>query len=130
MTATKLLLVEDDPIMLSLLHKLLTFEGYEIIPMDRFLDLDEILTCIHEEKPALILLDVHLERFDGFDILKQLRSFNEGKSIRVLMSSGMDLSERSKAEGADGFILKPYMPDDLIKTIQNTLDANHPTDRE
>jgi CheY-like chemotaxis protein len=38
------------------------------------------------------------------------------------MSSGMDFNERCLREGADAFILKPYMPDDLVRTIRQALE--------
>jgi FixJ family two-component response regulator len=42
--------------------------------------------------------------------------------VKVLIASGVDMTKRSNQEGADGFILKPFMPDELIREIQKTLE--------
>jgi len=43
------------------------------------------------------------------------------RRVKVLIASGMDMTDRSKQAGADGFILKPFIPDELIGKIQQTL---------
>jgi CheY-like chemotaxis protein len=121
MTTQKILLIEDDCTMLSLLRTLLSFEGYEVLELDCLEQLNEIVAIIQKERPDLVLMDVNLHGFDGFEILSRIREDQQGKAIRVLMSSGMDFSERCQQAGADGFILKPYMPEDLIKSIRQAL---------
>ena len=111
--------------MLSLLHTLLKYEGFDVMQIDNFDDPNDVLKSIQEGTPDLVILDVHLSQFNGFDMLRLIRENEELRNTRVLMSSGMDFSERCSIEGADGFILKPYMPEDLIKLIRQTLaDAN------
>lgn len=123
MSDSKVLLVEDDKTMLSLLKTLLSYEDFNIIPLEQFTNLDTILAVVQEEKPDLILLDVFLEQLDGFELLHHIRKLDTGKTVRVLMSSGMDVSERCLEEGADGFIQKPYMPEDLINTMRQALEG-------
>ena len=113
--------------MLSLLGTLLKFEGFEVMGIDNIDDPNDILTSIQEEAPDLILLDVHLSQFTGFDVLRLIRDNDKLSKTRVLMSSGMDYSERCVLEGADGFILKPYMPENLIQTIRQTLADGNPS---
>ena len=117
----KILLIEDDHTMLALLSTLLRFEGYEITQLDRDDEISEVLTLIRQEEPALVLLDVHLRHINGLDLLNQMRAENDLAGLRVIMSSGMDLSEQCKQAGANAFILKPYMPDELIRRIRETL---------
>lgn len=116
------MVVEDDEAMLSLLHTLLQIEGFEVVHSPGTSDLNDILDITRHEKPDLILLDVNLYRLDGFDFLHCLRQDADLKNTRVLMSSGMDFSMRCYQEGADGFILKPYMPDELIEKIHQTIN--------
>jgi DNA-binding response OmpR family regulator len=118
---TKILLCEDDPTMSSLLKTLLEYEGYVVLSQDDNIDFDGLLDMIRQENPDMILLDVHLRQLNGFDLLRMIRQDSEIQQTRVLMSSGMDMGMQSHAEGADGFILKPYMPDELIDKIQETL---------
>jgi DNA-binding response OmpR family regulator len=117
----KVMLIEDDANMFSLLRMLLEFEGYEVVQWDRGEKLEDVISVLKIEKPDLVLLDVHLRHLNGFDVLGSMRKEPSLSDIRVLMASGMDMTYRSKQEGANGFILKPFMPDELIQKIQQTL---------
>ncbi len=118
----KILLVEDDPTMLGLLQTLLQMEGFEVAQSKED-ELEEIISELRQEKPTLALIDVHLRHINGLDVLKRIRKDAELKDICVLMSSGMDVGDRCLEEGANGFILKPYMPDELIKKIHKLVDG-------
>lgn len=115
------MVIEDDANMFSLLHMLLEFEGYEVVFWEGGEQVQDTVDSICIEKPDLILMDVHLRHLNGFDILHSLRNESELEGVRVLIASGVDMTEKSHAEGADGFILKPFMPDELIGQIQETL---------
>ncbi len=116
----KVMLVEDDPTMFDLLKTLLSLEGFEIaVPSGN----PDILAEVRAQVPDLMLIDVHLrledgQEISGFDLLKQIRQDPALKHTRVLMSSGIDFRLRSAKEGADGFIHKPYMPDELINQLK------------
>jgi DNA-binding response OmpR family regulator len=113
----KVLLIEDDPTMSSLLTTLLQIEGYSVqaVPDDRE---EQILTAICAYEPDIVLMDVNLRQANGLEILRKLRSSDNCAHIRILMSSGLDYKDECEKAGADSFILKPYMPDDLIQQIQ------------
>lgn len=115
----KIMLIEDDRTMLSLLTILLQMENFDVCsPSDD--RPEDILAAIRQEKPDVVLLDVNLRLGNGIDLLGKMRSEEELKYTRVIMSSGMDLSHECLQAGADGFLLKPYMPDELIKLIKET----------
>lgn len=118
----KIILIEDDATMLSLLQTLLQMEGFEIVKLTDH-SMDSIMSLMQTEKPALALVDVNLREGNGFDLLRLIRQDDNLKTMKVLMSSGMDFSSECQREGADDFILKPYMPDDLIRIIHQTLEA-------
>ncbi len=118
---TKIFLCEDDPTMNSLLTTLLEYEGYEVFGTQDCINFEEYLEIIRQEKPDIVLLDVHLRQLNGFDLLRLIRKETEMQQPRVLMSSGMDMGMESQIGGADGFLLKPYMPEELIEKIQETL---------
>lgn len=117
------MLIEDDETMLSLIHTLLELEGFQVAEIGQENSIEEIFVRVRQERPQLILLDVHLRQLNGLDLLHRLRDDEELKRVRVLMSSGMELSDQSRREGADDFILKPYMPGDLIGKIRDTLGS-------
>jgi two-component system alkaline phosphatase synthesis response regulator PhoP len=112
---TKIMLVEDDPTMLSLLTTLLEMEGYTVTKPN---DFSAIPTAVKLECPDVMLVDVHLEDISGLDILVEIRADESTKNIPVIMSSGMDFSSECIQKGASDFIMKPYMPDDLIAKIK------------
>ncbi len=114
----KVLLVEDDPTMLSLLGTLLEIEGYQVVPVQLVV---RALAELEEAQPDLVLMDVHLKDGDGFDLLRSIREKPGFEDTLVLMSSGMDFAAACEEAGADGFILKPYMPDELISQVRELL---------
>jgi len=118
----KILLIEDDTTMLSLLGTLLEFEGYQVASLNGEADAENILQKMRGEMPELILLDVHLPGVSGFELMRRMRVDDNLKSTKVLMSSGMNLSLECRQAGADGFILKPYMPEELVEKIRETIE--------
>ncbi len=116
----KILLAEDDPTMLSLLRTLLTMEGFQVI--DLVSAEEDILEVVRRENPDIVLLDVHLPKHNGLDVLRSMRQSEDINRTKVVMTSGMNLKIECMAEGADDFLLKPYMPDELIGMIKRQLD--------
>ena len=117
----KVLLIEDDSAMLMLLGKLLRFEGFDVVQLEDDEDLNRVMSVIRREKPAVILLDVNLRKINGFDLLQCIRQDQDLKDTRVVMSSGIDFRKRCLEEGADGFLLKPFMPEELITMIHQAV---------
>ena len=117
---SKIMLIEDDRTMVDLLKTLLSIEGYEVVA---FHGSEELLPAIRRENPDVILLDVNLKNLGVrcFELLTALREDQDLCRIGVIISSGMNYQEESRTAGADGFIMKPYMPDDLLNLIKTTL---------
>jgi DNA-binding response OmpR family regulator len=114
----KVMLIEDDPTMLSLLKTILTMEGFQVIDWQPDSD---ALQDIIRNSPDLAMIDIHLEEMNGIDLLKKVRERDDLDGLRVLMSSGMDYKDVCIENGADDFILKPYMPDELMEKIHRLL---------
>ena len=85
---------------------------------------DDFIEFIRNENPDAILLDVHLTYSSGVDILTEIRANEQLKNLHVLMTSGMDLKDTCIKAGADGFLLKPYMPDELIQLLHEVFKEN------
>lgn len=112
----KILLADDDFTMVALLKTLLGMEGYQTASL---LDKKgEILDNIRMEKPDILLLDVHLGDRNGIDLVRQMRATKDLKNVRVIMVSGIDKSEECLAAGANDFLLKPYMPEELFGKLR------------
>jgi DNA-binding response OmpR family regulator len=115
---SKLALIEDDPTMVSLLKMLLELEGFQVIGYAGE-ELSEIITMLQCERPDSILLDVNLRHFNGLELIHQIRLDPQLNSLHVIMTSGLDLQDECLTAGASAFIMKPYMPDDLMKLLKN-----------
>lgn len=121
MVKATLMLVEDDRSTLMLLQTLLELEGFRVLVSENLSDIDTLLAGIRADKPDLLLVDVHLRKYSGLDLVKQLRQGGESGSTRVLMTSGMEMNEECFQAGADAFLLKPFVPDDLVGRINELL---------
>ena len=109
-----ILLVDDEERILNFLKTKLKTLGYEIILAGNGL---EALKQVQEQEPDLIVLDVIMPKMDGFETLKELRSFS---SVPVIMLSARgDDSDRIKGLGlgADDYLPKPFNPDELVARI-------------
>jgi DNA-binding response OmpR family regulator len=104
--------------MMTALRTLLQIEGFAVDVTPDITSMDAIMQVVREGKPDVLLLDVHLRQNNGFEILARLREDNEIAGTYVVMSSGMDIKDRCLAAGADDFLLKPYMPDELLQKIR------------
>ncbi|MBA4379401.1 MAG: hypothetical protein C0393_01710 [Anaerolinea sp.] len=117
MAMLKVLLAEDDRTMVSLLKTLLSMEGFQVITLAGATS--DILEIIRREKPAIVLMDIFLGDKNGIEILRKLREMPDLTKMKVIMSSGMNLRDECLAAGANDFLLKPYMPDDLLKMLKS-----------
>ncbi|MCC6261115.1 MAG: response regulator [Anaerolineales bacterium] len=116
----KVMIAEDDATMVSLLKTLLKMEGFEVVVLSADADVPE---AIRNERPDVVLLDVHLARQSGLEILDSIRGASDIQDTQVVMSSGANVKEECINHGANGFLLKPYMPDDLISLLKRNIKA-------
>ncbi len=116
----KIMLVEDDHTMRSLLKTLLEMEGFEVTFGAGHAE--ALLEDLHNVKPQLVVMDVHLAGgVNGIDLLDSIRQDPDLQQTRIVMTSGMDYREASLNAGADGFLQKPYMVEDLLQLVRQML---------
>ncbi len=111
----KVLLAEDDQTMISLLKTLLGMEGYEVVALD--VNADVPARVVHE-KPDFLFMDVHLGKQSGMEIIEKIRKNTELAGLQVVMTSGLNLKDECLKRGANYFLLKPFMPDDLLQLLK------------
>lgn len=120
----KILLVEDDIFLSSLLKNRLQKEGFEVL-LAR--DGDEALNFLKSAKPALILLDVILPKKSGFELMEEIRSDPQIKSqdIPIIIISNLgqpeDVTKGQELGAIDYFIKAKTSIDDLVKKIKDFL---------
>jgi two-component system phosphate regulon response regulator PhoB len=112
----KVLLVEDDFTMVTLLKTLLGIEGYQV---ETLLEkAGDPIENLRREHADVLLIDIHLGARSGLDLVREIRRQPDLKQIRIVMMSGIDKGQECLAAGADAFLLKPFMPEDLYRALQ------------
>ena len=114
----KIMVAEDDQTMVTLLTTLLKMDGFDVIALDAD---EDIPAAVERDCPDVLLLDVHLSTQNGFEILDTIRSSNKRPRLHVVMISGLNVKEECMLHGANDFLLKPFMPDDLIKMLRKNI---------
>lgn len=113
----KLLVVEDDPGVINLLHTFLTSKGAEVIVLETG---RAAVQRIEEAKPDLLILDIVVPYEDGFTILEKLRrSGNATPVILLTDKNSIDDKVKGLVGGADDYMTKPFSTRELIARIQN-----------
>jgi DNA-binding response OmpR family regulator len=116
----KVLVCEDDRTMVGLLTTLLEIEGYQVAQLDDSTEAN-LIDKLSIEKPDILLMDVYLRQINGLDLLRSLRDNTNFRDLRIIMTSGVNLRENCLKFGANAFILKPFMPEELMSTLRKQI---------
>ena len=128
MQDTKIFIVDDSPIQLILLEKVLQSEGFIV---EAFSNGPDLIQSISIEKPDLIISDIHMPALNGFELIEEVRRFPDGEKIPCfLISTKADTVIRKKVDaiGADGFIKKPLEFESLMSVIKDLLKESQLAD--
>jgi len=102
--AKKILIIEDEIILLEALKEKLTNIGYEV---EAVYDGEAGLEIIKEKKPDLLVLDILLPGINGYEVMERLKKENISLPILVVSNSGQPVEiEKAKELGANDFIIK------------------------
>ena len=120
-TASRVLVVEDEPDIRDLLVFHLRREGYEVTTAGNGAD---ALRCVARERPDVVLLDLMLPEMDGLDVCRRLRRdpATAGLSIIMLTAKGDEVDRVVGLEiGADDYVVKPFSPKELLARVRAVL---------
>lgn len=115
---TKILIVDDSPAEVRLMQSLLDQAGYSSVAIHDPMRLEQM---IDSERPSLILLDVVMPQRNGFQACRELkRNADYARIPVVLVTSKSTESDRfwGKEQGADGYVVKPFTGDDLLRAVR------------
>ena len=122
----KILLVDDEPELLELVSVILKEDGFENIMTAS--SVSEGIDAVKTEKPDLAVLDVMLPDGDGFFLMQQIRNFSD---IPVIFLTARDEAADKLAGlglGADDYIAKPFLPEELLLRVHAVLRRCYKTD--
>ena len=115
----KILLVEDEKILVDMYREKLSQAGFEVISV---FESEEALVLVKKEKPDLVLLDILLPRKNGIFFLEQLRKDPKVASILVVVFSNYDDLEIKKQAfklGVKDYLIKTdYTPKEIVEKIK------------
>ena len=116
-----LLLVDDDPEILTLLRAKLADEPFELLTA---VEGESALNIVRTQKPDLVVLDINLPGLSGLEVCRSLRADKDTRDIPIIILSGRsDQIDRvlGLEFGADDYVTKPFNPRELILRIHNVL---------
>lgn len=123
----RILIVEDEAPVVTLLRYNLEREGYEV---DAAGDGEEALVAVDENPPDLILLDWMLPEVSGIEVARRLRRGPKTKSIPVIMLTARSEEAdtvRGLEAGADDYLTKPFSPAELLARVRALLRRTRPS---
>ena len=118
----KILCVEDNPDTQRMLTFLLTKAGYDVITAD---DGMQAIQKAKAWRPALILMDMMMPRMSGAETIRRLRQIKVTKDVPILVLSAYQeqaLIDEALEAGADDFLIKTVLPEDLTDIIDKYLE--------
>lgn len=118
MNRADVLVVDDDPLITSMLRRALRAEGYDVRTAN---DGDEGLERVRERRPDLVVLDLLMPNVDGMEVCRRLR---EESDLPILILTAKDETEdrvRGLDSGADDYLVKPFALDELLARVRALL---------
>ncbi|MEM6457254.1 MAG: protein kinase [Acidobacteriota bacterium] len=117
----KILVVDDDPLVLSLIDTMLRRAGYAVVTADQPA---RVMSMAITEAVDAVVLDVVMPDLSGIDVLRQLRREPRTETLPVLMLSGLASAGdrvRGLREGADDYMAKPFEAIELLHRVKRLL---------
>ncbi|AKJ63547.1 sigma-54-dependent transcriptional regulator [Kiritimatiella glycovorans] len=116
----RILVVDDEPVVLNLLNKILSGEGYEVTPVDNG---EAALAELQQNAYDLLVSDIRMEAIDGMEVLRRARNMSPDTGVIMLTAYGsVNSAVEAMKEGAFDYITKPFKLDELLVTVQRALE--------
>src|ERR1700694_1392636 len=113
------LVVDDDPKLLSMLRRTLIYEGFHVFSADNG---NAALTEIHANHPDVVVLDWMMPGLDGISVLGRLRDVGDKTLIlRLTARDAVENRVEGLESGADDYLAKPFAPSELLARLHALL---------
>lgn len=130
MTETRILLVDDDPLVRSGLRLMLEASPDLLVVADVGSG-EEAVPAIHAHRPDVVLLDYRMGELDGISTTHEIRRLDDPPRVVLLTTFDMDdLPVRAVRAGADGFLLKTTGPDEITRAVRAAAAGHAPFSAE
>ncbi|OGS01922.1 MAG: hypothetical protein A3G41_08895 [Elusimicrobia bacterium RIFCSPLOWO2_12_FULL_59_9] len=118
----RVLIVDDEPAIVELIHDVLEQAGYETYSCD---DGQKAWELIQSSRPDLIITDVMLPSMDGYTLQNQIAQTEATSKIPVIVMSALVPAKTlfRNAKQVVGFMVKPFTGDELVQKVQEALGA-------
>ena len=118
MTSTRVLVIDDEAPIIELVRGYLEREGMEVLAAA---DGQVGLELIRERAPDVVVLDVNLPGFDGFEVLRRARTFTD--AYVIMLTARAEEIDRivGLSVGADDYLVKPFSPRELVVRVKALL---------
>ena len=115
----RILLVDDDPFILTIIATWLKDAGYEVKTVENGTDAIETLPVF---KPHLVITDLRMEDMDGIALLKKIQKYNSILPV-IMLSGSAEISDavRATRQGIFKFLTKPVEPDELFRAVKSII---------
>ena len=120
---SKVLIVDDDAHIRASLRRTLAFEGYQVREAG---DGTGALEAALDELPDLVILDLMLPGIDGMDVCRRLREVNDVPILMLTAREGTSSQVEGLDAGADDYLVKPFVKDELLARIRALLRRRAP----
>jgi two-component system, NtrC family, response regulator PilR len=117
---SRILLVDDEPSILSVLSTLMRSQGFEVVPV---LGGDKAKDILTSEQFDLMISDIRMSPVDGIELLKYAKSVKPGMSaIMITAYASVETAVEAMKLGAFDYVTKPFKVDELLITVQRALE--------
>lgn len=126
--ARKILVVDDEINILKLIEQTLIKAKYEVVTAS---DGKEALDKVVSERPDLVILDVMMPYFDGFEVLQTLRRYPSTRNLPVIMLTAKNNDEdifTGWQAGVSCYLIKPFNPAEMLTNVKKIFSAKKNTD--
>jgi len=122
-TATRVLVVDDETLIVELVRDYLTAEGMEVAVAQ---DGPSAVDAVRERRPDVVVLDVMLPGLDGLEVLRQIRTFSD--AYVIMLTARAEEIDRiiGLSVGADDYLVKPFSPRELVARVKALLRRPRP----
>jgi len=123
----KILIIEDDPKIIEIVTRTLETKWYEVNLISTFYG-EEGVELVKKELPDIIILDLMLPDTDGFEVLWKIRSFSDVLLVILTAKGEEDNRIRGLQEGADDYIVKPFLAGELVARMKSLIRRREMTE--